>query len=177
LTAALREVYNLSIPLAVIFTFVGILLCGHGFSLDLDDLAAHNKIEHDASLAHRDAPKGCSRAPITVDPDYLRSFLGYATGHHGLTLDDFARARHVREAALKKPLGRLHAEIGHGEAALAWILMADEHGEVPLATLESWWGDERLPDGWKRPQKTIGLLQTRKRAQDIAMRMKVIANN
>ena len=79
LIQALRDVYNLSLPLALFLSLVGFLLCGHGFfRLDLDGLAAHNRIEHDGSLAHGDAAPGQRFAPIPVNKSMLHTFLVYA---------------------------------------------------------------------------------------------------
>jgi hypothetical protein len=172
LITALRQVYHLSLPVAAVMSFVGIFVCGHGFSLDLDGLAAHNKLEHDASLVHLDAPEGCSKAPTTVDPDLLRSFLSTATPDHGLSEDDFARTRCAREE--KKPLGALLADFAKGEAALTLLLMANENGEVPVETLERWWGEERLPDGWQRPHSPITFAKIRRQTHSMKQRMVAI---
>lgn len=168
LTKALHNVYNLSLPFAFFLSFIGILLCGHGFlRLDLDALAAHNKIEHDASLVHADTVQGKKRAPIPVDPMRLRSFLGYAALHNGMYLEDFMHARVDRERELLNPLDQLHAQIGQGEVATAWLVMKDENGKVPLDRLQQWWGGERLPDNWKKPAQSVGLLQTRRMANEL----------
>jgi len=150
-------------------SFVGIVVCGHGFSLDLDGLATHNKLEHDGSLVHLDAPEGSSQAPTTVDPDLLRSFLSTAAPDHGLSEDDFARARCAREE--RKPLGALLADFARGEAALTLLLMANENGEIPVETLERWWGQERLPDGWQRPHSPITFAKVRRQTHSMKQRM------
>lgn len=174
LIQAVRSVYNLSFPLAVLLALVGILLCGHALRLDLDKLALHNRIEHDASLVHRDALAGHPEAPIPVDPELLGSFLSHANEKEGLGLDEFARLRVDREARLTSPLDQLHSEIGTGEAALCWLLLKQENGQVPLSTLEQWYGEERIPDGWDPPLKGVGLLDTRQTANKVASKMEQI---
>jgi hypothetical protein len=52
------------------------------------------------------------------------------------------------------------------------LLMKEKNGEVPLARLEEWLGEERLPSDWPRPQRTIGLLETRHKAVEVADAMK-----
>ena len=79
-----------------------------------------------------------------------------------------ARARVDREAHLATPLGHLHAEIAAGESALTWLLMKDGRGEVPLERLEQWYGEERIPDGWKKPAGIVGLLEARGNAKNVA---------
>jgi hypothetical protein len=48
--SALTDVYKISHPLATVLAIGGIVLDGHGLTLDLEGLSAHNKIEHDASI-------------------------------------------------------------------------------------------------------------------------------
>jgi len=170
---ALRDVYNLSLPFAFLLSFIGILLCGHGlFRLDLHGLAAHNRIEHDASLAHGDAAPGQHFAPVPVNPHLLMTFLAYATLSKGMYLEDFMKVRVDREDHLEMPLDSIHAQIGQGEVATAWLVMKDENGKFPLNRLREWWGEERLPDDWTKPRRVIGLLETRAKAEDVAEGMR-----
>lgn len=148
--------------LAILFALCGILLCGRGFHLDLDALAAHNKIEHDASLVHQDAAPGNFNAPVAVDYELLQDLLGYASQNHGLTLEDFARVRSDREGKLVKQLDALHSEIACGESVMTWLLLKNENNEVPLEILSQWYGEERIPEGWKPPKEVVGLLKVRK---------------
>ncbi|KZP27906.1 Cloroperoxidase [Athelia psychrophila] len=171
IVGALREVYNLSIPFAVLLTIVGILFCGHGLQLDLSDLAVHNKIEHDASFAHGDAMPGAKFAPISVDPKRFRHFLSYAALNKGLFIEDMVKAR-VDYQQLSKPLDNLHAQIAQGEVALAWMTMKDASGKISIDTLKQWWGDERLPEGYQRPAQVVGLLETRNKANAVGSAMK-----
>jgi hypothetical protein len=170
---ALRHVYNLSLPFALFISLGGILLCGHGFfRLDLEGLAAHNRIEHDGSLAHGDAAPGQRFAPIPVNKSMFHTFLMYAALNQGMYLEDFMRARVDREARLHKPLNGLHAQIGQGEAALAWSVMRDDDGKIPLDRLKQWWGEGRLPSNWTKPHRVIGLLEVRAKTKFIADGMK-----
>lgn len=47
---AIMEVYGLSGPFAAVLAGGAVLKCGNGFKVNLEDLAAHNVIEHDASM-------------------------------------------------------------------------------------------------------------------------------
>lgn len=162
--------YNLSIPLAALLSIVGILLCGHGLHLDLSDLAAHNKIEHDASFAHGDALPGAKYAPIPVDPVRFRHFLSFAALNNGLFIEDMVKAR-VDYEQQSRPLDNLHSQIAQGEVALAWFTMKDASGKISMQTLRQWWGEERLPDGYKRPEQVVGLLEVRSKAEAVASAM------
>jgi len=164
----------LSFPLAALLAIVGIFLCGHALRLDLDKLALHNRIEHDASLVHGDALPGHAEAPIPVDPELLDTFLSHANEKQGLNLDAFAQLRVDREARLTSPLDHLHSEIGTGEAALCWLLLKKENGQVPLSMLEQWYGEERIPDGWVPPAEGVGLFGARQTATEVANKMEEI---
>jgi hypothetical protein len=102
----------------------------------------------------------------------LRTFLSYAALSKGMYLEDFMKARVDREDQLEKPLDDLHAQVGQGEVALAWLVMKDDSGKIPLDWLKQWWGEERLPDKWTKPRRVIGLLEARWKADDVADGMK-----
>ncbi|KAG2112612.1 Chloroperoxidase [Suillus discolor] len=144
---------------AALLALAGILLCGHAFRLDLDALAIHNKIEHDASL---------QRAPTEVDPNLLKSFLSHADPQRGMSLYDLAQVRISREAQLAHPLDLIHSKIGAAEAALCWLLLKQDTGRIPSSVLSQWYGEERLPDNWARPRHVIGLLDARAKAMEVA---------
>ncbi|KIK41958.1 hypothetical protein CY34DRAFT_84406 [Suillus luteus UH-Slu-Lm8-n1] len=166
LISAVQEVYNLSFILAAVLALAGVLFCGRAFRLDLDALALHNKIEHDASLVHADA-LGQQRAPIEVDPKLLKSFLSHADPQRGMSLYDLAQVRISREAQLARPLDLVHSQIGAAEAALCWLLLKQDSGRIPSSTLLQWYGEERLPDNWARPRRVIGLLDARSKAAEV----------
>ncbi|KAJ7085384.1 Chloroperoxidase [Mycena belliarum] len=168
---AVRTVYNLSYPLALLLTIAGFATCAKfsrgAWTLDLAALAARGgaKIAHDASLVH---PSGApSHAP---DPVLLASLLGAAAPAPapGITLEGLA-AVHVARARSAPPLDGLHRQIAFGECALTSLVMGDPAtGAVARETLAQWFGEERLPAGWwedpGRPEKTVGLRQARKTA-------------
>jgi hypothetical protein len=99
LIGALRKVYNVSIPLAVILAVGGFIKCSHSFfSLHLSDLNTHGKIEHNASLAHLDVHEG---DPTIVNRPLLQQLLADSSDGVGLTVEDFVKARVRREAPLQ----------------------------------------------------------------------------
>lgn len=153
---ALEEGYNCSGPLAYFLSYAGILLLGQYGKLSLEDLARHNRIEHDASLVHLDAGPDDEYAPTEADVPYLDRLL--ADSHDGmyLTTEDIATARVRREATYKAGIDTLHQELAKGESALMLgIFGKQEHGpdKVPLNVARTWFRDERLPDGWKPVHK------------------------
>lgn len=155
LVRVLHDLYDLTYPLAITLTLGGFLLCSKNFSLDLHYLAQHNRIEHDASIVHRDVRDGDN---LNVYPPLVNEFLAESRNGTGLTLADVARARARREGTL--PAGKLdsfHEGIAAGEAALAWMVMGDRK-EVKLDIVKTWFGDEKLPKGWV-PHAPMTLLQ------------------
>ncbi|KAJ7325528.1 Chloroperoxidase [Mycena albidolilacea] len=197
LLCAVRTVYNLSLPLALLLTLVGFLTCAKfsvnvpqsspatpehspysgyrwrlsvSWTLSLSDLSARgwNKIAHDASLVHVSGIP--SHAP---DPALLSNLLSTAsrsgTQHEaGITLEGLAAVHVLRKRSLSCPLSRLHEQVAVGECALGWLVMRNPRtGVIELDTLEQWFGEERLPEGWwdsKRPVKAVGLIQSRRTA-------------
>ncbi|CCL99416.1 uncharacterized protein FIBRA_01434 [Fibroporia radiculosa] len=172
LVHALTDVYNISTPMALVLSAVAVIKCGNRWSLDLHELAKHGVIEHDGSLVHADAPKGCPFAPSAVDPTLLHQLVSICDSY--MTLQDFARARALRDATLHAPLDSLHAQIARGEAVLTLAvfgdrgfrdklgdeerLQDDDERAIPKAYIEQWFGEDRLPDGWHRPSKKVGLI-------------------
>ncbi|KAJ7156153.1 hypothetical protein C8R46DRAFT_1294635 [Mycena filopes] len=190
LLRATQHVYNLSLPLALLLTLVGFLTCAKfnfsftrpecrgwnwrptlSWTLDLADLSARGptKIAHDGSLVH--ASGAPSNAP---DPALLAAFLAAAahspsTETGGLTLPDLAALHAANTRDLK--LSAFHEQVALGECGLGWLVMRNPStGAVPLETLEAWFGEERLPEGWwarrvARPK--VGLVQARKTAGEV----------
>jgi hypothetical protein len=171
---AVRSVYNLSFPFAALLSLGGVLLCGKFLRLDLDNLALHNRVEHDASLVHGDTLPGHAKAPIPVDPELLHTMISLAHEEGGLSLDAFARLRVDREARLTSPLDSFHSLISKGEVALCWLAFKREDGQVPQSILEQWFGEERLPEGWAPPAKGIGLINTNQITSKVGSKMEQI---
>ncbi|KAJ6507487.1 Chloroperoxidase [Mycena vulgaris] len=184
---AVQNVYNLSLPLALLLTLVGYLTCAkfslgvnsnaHGgylwrlapsWTLDLADLSARgwSKIAHDASFVH---PSGIpSHAP---DPVLLASLLSAASASAGMTLEGLAAVHAERARALPRPLSGFHQQIAFGECALGWLVMRNaKTGVVEVDTLAQWFGEERLPEGWweaRRPARAVGLREARETAGQV----------
>ena len=175
LVRALREGYRLSAPLAYILAYGGIGLLGQMGAFGLDDLARHNRIEHDASLVHDDTPMRNEYAPISPDSKLVRQFMNIAKDGHLMTVEDIARARVLRESQ-SRMLDNLHAEIARGEMAIVVGLFSRKNSGkqgIPVDMLRVWMSEERLPDDWK-PTHTQGLWQTIQASRQISDQMKRI---
>ena len=149
--------------MALTLAMPGMIACGRRFSLNLEWLAAHNVLEHDASLVHADAPKGAAWAPIHVDPAVLKDLLTYSSDGKTMALKDWAHVRADRERKLETPLTSFQLTVSHGELALATLIMNNElappaeGGGWPLSVVRQWFGEERLPDGWRKVDTPVGL--------------------
>jgi Peroxidase, family 2 len=187
---AIKKVYNLSFPMALLTTFGGYLLCGHRMRtrLDLHDLAKHNRIEHNASLVHQDAKDGDEWAPCPVDHELLEKLLTQGLGGEnegrdasdGITFDDLVevRKRRLGDMAVNghAPLSWFHNSMLSGETALVLLTLGDngrKDGKVDREKLRSWLGEERLPDGWTKnvSGRTIGLKHTDDIANEVKKRL------
>ncbi|KAI0050825.1 Cloroperoxidase [Auriscalpium vulgare] len=156
---ALEEGYSLSTTLANILSYGGKFLLGQKGAFNLADLARHNRIEHDASLAHDDAAPRNEYAPEKPDLERLAEFLAHSQNGVTLSVEEVAQARVDRESTLSTRLDRLHAEIARGEMSLVFQLFGGDEEMIPVETLRVWMSEERLPDGWK-PHHVTGLLDT-----------------
>ena len=156
----MREHYNLSWPLAAVLSIVGTFVCGRNFKIDLEDLARHNVIEHDASLTHANAIPSGRYAPVNVDKKLLQQLLDASQNPDVLTFDDLVTVRANRDRTLSRPLSKAHGIIARGEVALTVQTFGDHEGNMPKRYIQEWFGKERLPSGWVKPTVTIGLWTT-----------------
>ena len=178
---AIKSVYCLSTPTAFLLTIGGFVECGHweGFRriLDLHDLALHNRIEHNASLVHDDAPDGAKWAKWETDETLVDALLSEGVGHNeeansapkgntvnanngsstALKLDNLLSARRRRIVAMVSnpsiapTLSTVHKIIIKGETSLITLVFGstgDVHGTIDRGMLRTWMGGDRLPDGW-----------------------------
>jgi len=175
LIRGLEEGYGLSGPLANVLAIGGVALLGQLGTFGLNDLARHNRIEHDASLGHRDTKGRDEYAPLSPDSTLVKQFLDHANDGRLMTVEDVARARVLRESQCPA-LNNLHAEVARGEMAIALGLFSEPNSDrqgIPVDMLRNWFSQERLPDGWK-PTHTQGLLETMRTSRQIFNEMKRI---
>lgn len=180
ITHALEEGYGLSDQLANFLVIGGIALLGQVGSFGLNDLARHNRIEHDASLVHDDTKPRDEYAPIPPNPALVKQFFEEVKDGQFVTVEDVARARVWRESQCPV-LNRFQAEIARGEMAIALGLFSQPESEthrqgIPVDMLRTWFSEERLPDGWK-PSHTQGLFETIEASTQLRDEMKKIVDS
>ncbi|KAF8809849.1 hypothetical protein BYT27DRAFT_7007632, partial [Phlegmacium glaucopus] len=153
------------------------------WTLDLQSLSQRGyfMIAHDGSFVHPDGIPSTSPDPSRVDrllrrASTARDSQGDFKG--GLDFKDIVHIHAENVRAARPMLSVYHKQISLGECSLLWEILrerSDPRGEplievIPTCRLQQWLGDEQLPDGWWeiRPRKTVGLLQARKTANEIA---------
>ncbi len=146
----------------------GTFICGRHFTIDLEDLARHNLIEHDASLTRANAQPDGRYAPVTVDNELLQNLLDASKNRDFLTFEDLVRVRAARDQTLQSPLSKFHGAISRGEVALTIQTLGDGEGRISKQFIREWFGDERLPEGWSKPATTTGFLSTTRIANRVA---------
>ncbi|TFK69192.1 Cloroperoxidase [Pluteus cervinus] len=190
---AIHHIYNLSIPLSFLLTFVGFLSVGHitwvsssshwiplalpSWRINLSNLSQRGPhcITHDASLVHVNVYPS-----TTPDQSLVKHMLNFAshTGRDGLSLPELASLHSMQCKAIHTRLDNLHEQIALGECGLAWAVMrsrttSSEDDVIPYSRLATWFGKEELPEDWwdvggSRPKESIGLFEARERAEDVS---------
>ncbi|KAG6890481.1 hypothetical protein C0992_001149 [Termitomyces sp. T32_za158] len=189
LASGLKACYKLSTPLAWFLAVFGFILLRKMRRVDLYEIGEHGRIEHDASLVHKDTPMGQRYAPIEVEDDLVGLFAEDAkTGNEEgegpkfgdrrilVNATDVARARVRRERQSPK-LDSVHAEIARGEVAIilgVWEMQAGKNIGVPVEWMRQWFSEERLPEEWKGPDHEQGLFDVIRRARAIRLAMDAI---
>ncbi|KZT19746.1 Cloroperoxidase [Neolentinus lepideus HHB14362 ss-1] len=140
--------------------------------LDLADLALHNHIEHDASLAHSNAAPDSLYAPTATNYTLLDQLFAFATPDDTFTLSSIARARVLREYQSNNSIDPFHAEVARGEVALVLGIFGPAltdtgniHGEgIDMPLFRTWFAENRLPAGWspKHAQTLRGTVEISK---------------
>jgi Peroxidase, family 2 len=143
-----------------VLSIVGTFVCGRRFKIDLEDLARHNVIEHDASLTRANAIADGRYAPVNVDKELLQNLLDSSKNPDVITFDDLVTVRANRDKTLIRPLTKAHSIISRGEVALTVQTFGDQEGNMPKRYIQEWFGKERLPSGWVKPAITTGLWST-----------------
>lgn len=163
LIGAIREAYNMSFLLAITLAIPGIWLCGNiwRLSLSLEDLAKHHDaLEHDGSLVHADVPPDFVYAPSPPDETKLKQLMEVSSDGRYITFQELVGRRAALDAELVRPFGFFHSLVAKLETALLFHTLSLGHGRgdgrVPTEFVRQWAGEERIPEGWRRPARTIG---------------------
>lgn len=130
-------------------------------SFDLDHLAAHNKLEHDASLSRQDAYFGDA---VRFNASVFAQTTAFFPGDE-IDVPQAAQARlaRIRDSQTWNPqfeLGAVGKWFGIGEVAVLILTMGDaERWTARRDVVEYLFEHERLPTavGWSRPVRELAL--------------------
>jgi hypothetical protein len=135
-------------------------------TIDLNQLDKHNAIEHDASLTRNDEAQGDNNS---VQPALVAALLADATGDY-VTVDSLAKSRARREQqsltqGSKQQLSTTALMLAYGESALLLQALGSPPAggtqyQAKKADVQTWLGNERLPEGWTKPFLPITLAGT-----------------
>ncbi|KAG6909223.1 hypothetical protein DXG01_001530, partial [Tephrocybe rancida] len=181
LISGLKACYNLSTPLAAFLSITTFFILRRITKVSLFEIGEHGRVEHNASLVHKDTPQGCKYAPVGIVSRLVDLLLSDAkTGDEAgegpeygerrtlMDASDVARARVRREKESPK-LDGVHAEIARGEMAIilgVWETRAGKNVGIPVEWMREWIGYERLPKDWT-PTHVQGLFDVVKRSFSI----------
>ncbi|KAF8748913.1 Peroxidase, family 2 [Rhizoctonia solani] len=154
LCKAVHNLYGLTYLVAAIPTVLGILSCGSGGRVDLEQLAKHGKLEHDASLSRLDHADGDNK---NVCPWLVDQLIAQSTDGRRLSMRDFAKARVLRESQVPRTLPPRHVRIAQSESVMSVIVIGNGQ-HVDCKVVREWFGNERLPSGWA-PRRSVGLFE------------------
>jgi Peroxidase, family 2 len=174
-----QSIYNIDPTFALTLSTSGIALTANtsglltpftspilGATWTLANLATHNAIEHDASLTRNDLAQGDN---TNLQPALLQALLDDAPSDT-LSLASLARSRARRAAeslahGSGAPLPPQSYLLAFGEAALLLQVMGvpvdgGQDFAASKTDVRTWIAEERLPDGWRRPDLPITLAGT-----------------
>ncbi|KAG8835076.1 hypothetical protein FRC17_005429 [Serendipita sp. 399] len=168
--------------LGTILAGTGVLFCGHGLALrlNLDDLCRHNVIEHDASMVHRDVAEtgGGSIASNKSDSDLMKKMIETSDGQN-LTFENLILIKALREqqAGIDRAVHSYPIGLGvasHADAVLASEVMSRPGGQgIPIEWAKTWFGEERLPDEFKK-HKTLGILELNGKREEVTAKVNAL---
>jgi hypothetical protein len=130
--------------------------------LDLDALSKHNVIEHDASLTREDL--GDNGDNWTVQPYLVAQLKSLSPdGTSPLGWNEIAKARNLRvkqekasDPSYSLSLDLTAVALGQGVFVLRILGTGDA---IPLEYIDSWFGLEKIPDGFTPHSPAYGVIQ------------------
>jgi hypothetical protein len=151
--------YMSMVNLSNVTTFLDSLDILENGLINLDNLAKHGIIEHDASLTRKDLAEGDQ---ITLQPNLVQELLDDSPNEY-ITMESLARTRVRRdEYSVSKgsgiPMNMVQQLLSFGEAATILEAFGERvEGYKELVTrkeyVKTWLLEERFPDGWKPVNK------------------------
>jgi hypothetical protein len=143
-------------------------------TISLKSINTHGRTEHDASLVRNDFYFGDA---LKINQTLVQALIKKASNGKSLTFGELAsfrndRARDSISINPKFTFGTREQFIAFGEAALLYLVLQDSQGNIPVSSIASFLGEEKLPDGYVPPKETmrmfkVGLTTTQLRAKAV----------
>jgi hypothetical protein len=130
--------------------------------LDLDAFSRHGVMEHDASLTRHDFgdADGNNYSP---QPDLIEQLKAFSPDGTTLSWTEMAKARNLRvkqesvsDASYSLPQAFATAAISETCFTLRLFGTGEQ---IPLDWVDSWFGQDKIPDGWTTPATTYTIAQ------------------
>ncbi|EJU01024.1 heme-thiolate peroxidase [Dacryopinax primogenitus] len=179
LNRKIRETYNFSPTFCLYVPLYMARLLGRSYTygtLDLNDIAVHNGIEHDASLFRHDtflSPGGDQGKPC---PDLVDGFFDCVHGDK-VTVDDLARYSEIRRTDSRRKNGQFTLSTFHKLFASSNCATLIRIMGGSISDLKVWLYEERLPPNYESSTRapwglTMGSFQTTVLRIEAAIRAK-----
>ncbi|CAG8483683.1 5520_t:CDS:2 [Ambispora leptoticha] len=164
---AMQQHFNVSKGFAYTLAKVSTLLLGENGKLSLDQLKAHNVIEHDASLSRKDANLGDNSK---IDRELVDQLVSLHVNGK-INADSLANARNIRiDQCVKEnkefTYGLRQRALSFGESALLLMTFGGEKKEISVDDLKCILLEEKLPKDWKPSEKAITFWSLNKFGRD-----------
>jgi hypothetical protein len=183
-TKAMMDCYNFEFPLALFVASAGVYTSAavgfNPFWFSLDQLKWHGPIsvEHDASLSRLDHAEGDS---LNANPKLIDTMVSYAGNPDGLSPEDFAAYRILRERGypVDQLPGTIATALRCGEVGL--IMGALGRGDFEVLGrrihpewIRSFFSHSKLPEDWVKQQRPVSLAQVSETTECVKARMTAI---
>ena len=139
-------------------------------NLDLNTLRKHNVIEHDASLVHDDDFTSGGLNYLT-NQALVKDFINFSSDKQSLTTKEVGQFRRKRQDTCKATNPQFDFGLKQQAAAFleasTLITVFGKDGKVPIAALDSFLGQEKLPSNFQPRTSLIGLGESLKVAAQV----------
>lgn len=156
---------NHSYLLSLILAISSVFLCGNilRLSVDLHQLARHNRIEHDVSMFHDDTPTGDLYAPIKSDASLLEECLKLSNNEY-ITLENLVQHKLNRErddARKYERMSYFHRMVAISELAVVLVVLGGKDRKdlkIPKGDLKMLVLEDRFADNWTTNDWSFGVI-------------------
>jgi hypothetical protein len=131
-------------------------------TISLKSINRHGGIEHDGSLVRNDIFFGGES--LKINQTLVQALIKKASNGKSLTFGELASFRNdrARDGKQNNPTFQFGAKeqfTAFGESAIFYLSFQDSQGNIPVSSIASFLGQEKLPDGYVPPKETMGMFK------------------